>query len=303
MISFIIFIVISIGFWIYSTKINKNFPQDIQKKIIDYVNEIVKKINPTDNLFNNNVPLMKTNLYLMTFYKNIDLYNIIYNSNDLAFLINKQNNRNIQYDDIKYLIPSGLAITDEILRTKLSSTYVSNDKFSKFFLDLSKKGIYLLDYWIILYNLIKPLLIVKSNKITDDDKITKLNTFFNTDNNYYDSIKIAEINNNSEKIIEVIYQSILILSNITINYKDFINDPDTDLQKYYTQLDTYLNQNSFEYTFIKNYIYNIVNKNIFINQSNTNYILLYKIFNEIDGFATYNQNLENLLLSAININY
>jgi hypothetical protein len=303
MISFIIFILISLGFWIYSTKINKNFGQNIQKKIIDYVNDIVKNINPvTDNLFNNNIPLMKTNLYLMTFYKNIDLYNIIYNSNDLSFLINKQNSRNIQFDDIKYLIPSGLAITEDTLKTKLSLSYVSNDKFSKFFLDLSIKGVYLLDYWNIFFELIKPLIIIKSDKFTDNDKITKLNNFFNTDD--YDLNKIVEINNNSEKIIEVIYQSILILSNITIKYKDFISDSNINLEQYFTQLDTYLNKNIYEYIFIKNYIYNIVNINTFINQSNTNYIILYKMFNNIDNFAIYNQLIDsNIIPSAINLNY
>lgn len=328
MIGFIIFIVISLSFWIYTTKIDKNFYPNLQNKIIDYINNIAKKVNPlTDNLFNNNIPLMKTNLYLITFYKNIDLYNNIYNSNDFSFLINKENVRNLQLTDFSYLIPNGLAISDETVKTKLSTIYVNNVGFSKLFLDLSKKGVYLLDYWNLFFGLIKPILIIKSNKYTDSEKISKLNLLYTEI--IYDSNKITQINNHLEKIVQILYQSILLLSDITIQYKNIIdlnnsfinpnnningidyaiqlNNLNKVLDKYFNQLSAYLNSSShFEYEYVKKYINQVIgDENTFkLNQYNTNYITIYRMFSNIDNFSVYSQDIDNNILSvAINPNY
>jgi hypothetical protein len=328
MIGFIIFIVISLSFWIYTTKINKNFYPNLQNKIVDYINNIAKKVNPlTDNLFNNNIPLMKTNLYLITFYKNIDLYNNIYNSNDFSFLINTENVRNLQFSDFSNLISNELAISDDILKTKLSTSYISNVGFSKFFLDLSNKGVYLLDYWSLFFGLIKPLLIIKSNKYNDSEKKSKLNLLHNTDT--YDLDKINKINNNLENIVQILYQSILLLSNITIQYKNIIdlnnlfNNPNNNLNgtdygnqlntlnnnldKYFDQLSTYLKSSSnFEYVYVNSYINQVIGeRNKFIKeQNNTNYITLYKMFSNIDNFSVYSQDIDNDILSvAISPNY
>jgi hypothetical protein len=326
MIGFIIFLVISIGFWLYTTKIDKEFYPRLQKKLTEFINGIVKNINPlSDNLFNNNVPLMKTNLFMMTFNKNIDLYNIIYNSSTFKFLITNDDLRNITLSDFDMLIPSTIGLTDDMVQTKANLTKVSSTGFSKFFLDLTNNGVYLLDYWDIFYEFMKPLLIVNSS-LTITEKVSKLNTLHSTFT-IYDAAKVDKINSNIDNIILVIYECILRLSNITINYKQLIDldtsftNPTTTInaEEYNTkktniinninitrtQLNTYLSTNSFEFSFISSYLTKVIGtEKEFINsQFNTNYIILYRMFSQIDGYNIYYQGLDiNILDIASNAN-
>lgn len=313
MIFFIIFIIIGFIFWIYTTLIDKNFYNKLQNQLADFANGIVKKISPmSDSLFNNNIPLMKINLFMMTFNKNIDLYNIIYNSSIFNFLINKDNLRNIKLDDFSNLLPFGIELNQDMIQTKANLTMVSDKGFSKFFLNLTNKGMYLLDIWDIFLEFMKPLLIIKSN----NDVINRLNTLHLTDT--YNSDKLAQINDNILSIIDVIYECILILSNITITYKqiidinnDFnnpsnnrnINDYNTEKNKInfnatFTNLDDYLNKTDFQYVYVKSYINKVIGTNdTFINsQFNKNYIILYRMFSQIDGFFYYYQLINPTIL-------
>jgi hypothetical protein len=321
--SFLLMIIIGICFWIYTTKINPNFYNEMQSKLIDFVNDTVKKINPLgDNLFNDNIPLMKINLYLTIFNKNLDLYNKIYNSTDFAFLNIQDIERPILLNDISNLIPYGVQLSEDMIKTKLNTTIVTNKGFSKFFIDLSNVGAYLLDYWSIFYELLKPLLIIKSLNFTETQKISKLNNLhpeFTT----YDKSKFDLITQNMDKIVNIIFSSIIRISRITVNYKQIIdlnnqyNNPGnnmstidyntektriiTSLNEYINQLNTFLNNTDFEYSYIKSYIYSIISVNDFIlNQENSYYIILYKVLNQVDILTIYHQNIDISILSKVN---
>jgi hypothetical protein len=320
--TFIIMIIISLGFWIYTTYIDKNFYNKVQNKLIDYINDTVKKINPIGDLFNDNIPLMKINLFLTIFNKNLDFYNKIYNSNNFAFLNIVNNKRPLLLSDINSLIPLGIQLSDDMIKKKFETTLINNIGFSKFFIDLSNTGAYLLDYWNLFYGLFKPILIIKSLNYTETQKIEKLNKL-HIDFTTYDKSKIDLIILNMDKIINVIYNSIMRISKITINYKQMIDlnikfgNPNnnmsatdyneekntimTNLNGYITQLNTYLNTTGFEYEYIASYIYSIISPNNFIlNQENTYYIILYKVLNQIDNLTIYYQYIDTNILSQIN---
>ncbi len=316
-------IIIAVGFWVYTTYIDKDFYNKVQSKIIDYVNDTVKKINPLgDNLFNDNIPLMKINLFITIFNKNLDLYNKIYNSTDFAFLKTVNNEKPLLLSDISNLIPLGVQLSDDMIKTKLDTTLINNRGLSKFFIDLSNTGAYLLDYWNLFYGLFKPILIIKSLNYTETEKIEKLNKL-HIDFTTYDTSKINLIVLNMDKIINVIYNSIIRISKITINYKQIIDlnsaygNPNnnmsatdyntekniimTNLNGYITQLNTYLNTTGFEYEYVASYIYSIISPNDFIlNQENTYYIILYKVLNQIDILTLYYQYIDINILSQIN---
>lgn len=308
-------------FWFYTSVINKDFFPGLQRKLVDFVNDFIKKINPIqDNIFNDNIPLMKSNLYMMTFNKNIDLYNNLYNSNNYSFIFPTENLRNLEFDDLKLLIPTEISITSDMVVKQLDKTKVTNTGFSKFFLELSNKGLYLLDYWDLFYGLMQPLLIINYNNFTDEMKIDKLNVLHN-DFITYDAALLNNIKTNMNSILDVIYGSILILSDITINYKkivdlnDKFNDPasnmsfnDYNAQKnailklftdIKTSLDTYLTRTGFQYSYIDDYINSVlISTDTFVAlQKTTNYIIIYKMFNSINFFTLFYQYIdENIFL-------
>jgi hypothetical protein len=325
MIGFLIFVIISIGFYIYTTKIDKTFFTRMQDKLTNYINEIVKKINPLNNsLFNSNPEMIKINLYLITFNKNIDLYNKIYSSINYTFLITSKNTRSLLFTDIKTLIPSNVQLSEDMITSVLQISYIDDSLFSKLFIDLSNKGVYLVDYWDLFDGLMKPLVIINSiNSI--ETKIDKLNKLHENLINYNDvadpnyiSYNLVEINMN--KIIEVIFQCILILSNITIKYKNTIDLNDSlintttgeqytiknreNIDKYVVyidQLNTFLQTPGFEYEYINKYISRIIiNGDTFTAaQENTNYIILYKIFKQIDNMSIFSRDIDVNILPKI----
>ena len=290
----IIYLILAIFFWIYTNKINRNFYTNIENRLVDYVNRLVKKINVTDtSLFNTNIQLIKMNLYLITFNKNIDLYNKIYNSDDFAFFNNKSETVDIQLSNLSSLVPDNIFIQEDLMKSKFSMTKINNiDLFPKFFLDLSNSGIYLLDCWNLFYDLLKPFIIINAKTLTSENKIIKLNEL--KWNVSYDNDIVLKITNNTSKIITVIFKSILILSKIIKKYKEIIdlhkkfnmNEVNinnyninqqtiiNDFTKIKTELDTYLNNTEFEYSYIKNYFSNTFVFDDFINeQFNSNYAL------------------------------
>ena len=88
-------------------------------------------------------------------------------------------------------------------------------------------------------------------------------------------------------------------------YNTDLNKLNKTLDEVFTNLDTYLNTTSttLEYSFVKGYINKVLDRTKFKNQDNTNYIILYKMFNNIDYFGIYNQQIDaNILFKAINPN-
>ncbi len=322
MLTFIIFILISIGFWLYVTKVNTNFIPDMQDKFIIYIKDVIKKATPaSDSMFTSNITLMKMNLYLLTFNKNLEIYNKIYNSNEYSFLsitsgINEKS-INLEFSDVSNLLPQGIPFSEDILKSKLELSFKNNSGFSKFFINLCNKGVYLLDYSNILINLLKPILIIKSLKFTQETKINKLN-FINSSFEHTPE-SINTIISNINKIIDVIYNVILISSNITINYKyiidlnnkintisnqDYIKQKETIMNKvndYKNELETYLNNEGFEYSYMKNYINIVFSFNDFVSsQEMTSYIVIYKMLKGIDTYATYDNFINTNILPYMN---
>ncbi len=322
MIGLIIFFVTTLIGVLYVTVIDKNFFKNLQKTITDYANEIINSINPlSDSLFNDNIPLMKTNLFVMTFNKNIDLYNTIYNSSSFNFLITYDNSRNINLSDFDMLIPSDLQMNDYVIQSKANLTKVNNSGFSKFFLDLSNNSAYLLDYWNIFYEFMKPLLIVNSND-TDANKIAKLTALKH--NITYDTATLNNIKTNMTKISVVIFNTIVRLSNITIGYKQIVDLDNNFIMrtitetKYNTQRkniidnlkntftllnNNYLSPSEFEYSYVKTIFPTIIgSEDKFIEeQNNSNYINIYRMFSNIDDYETYYKNINiNILDIASN---
>ena len=309
---FIIFLLISFAFWIYTTKINKKFYPSIEKKLVDYINGFMKKINPLgDNLFNNNIPLMKINLYQIAFNKNLDLFNKIYNSTDYQFINSSTTTRILTFADINGLIPQNIQLTNELIDSKLKTITISNSKFSNFFINLSNKGVYLLDYLDLFKGLFNPILILRSQFKTDEQKLQEINILLNYN---YTADNITQLKNNIDLLIDTIFETIIKLSNITINYKQLVDynyqiisingnttaPKDTitaRLSETFQELNVYYGPNiNLNTTFIKNNLYKVINSNnnFINNQENSIYILLYKMFLNIETFEYYN--------SQININ-
>jgi len=318
MIGFLILILISIGFWLYSTKIDKNFIANSQEKIIKYTKEFIKKATPSsDSMFDNNVMLMKMNLYLLAFNKNLELYNKIYNSPEFFFLGTSSKNVNLTFNDINNLIPSSLPISEDILKSKLEISFKNNIGFSGFFIDLCDKGVYLTDYLSIFIDFLKPILIVKSLNFTQEQKIDKLNELNSSFKHTADNLNTLIVN--VQYIIDIIYGIILILTNITIDYKDIIDLNDqiytmsnqdyvskksiimNKINSYKSQFDTYLNNDGFEYSYMKNYINKIFSVEQFIlMQEMTNYIIIHKMLKGIDTFSAYDYYVSKNILPLIN---
>jgi hypothetical protein len=320
MLLLIIFTLISIGFWLYATKIDKNFIPDMQNNLTKYINDIMKKVTPaSDSMFDNNTTLMKMNLYLLAFNKNLELYNKLYNSNELLFLGSDNKTVNLEFSDISNLIPTELPISGDILKSKLEISFKNSLGFSKFFIDLCDKGVYLTDYSNMFIDLLKPILIVKSLKFTPEQKVNKLNivnpSFNHTINN------LNTINVNINYMIEIIYDIILILSNITIEYKNIIDlndqmymmtnedylskkaDVIDKINNYKTQFNTYLNNTGFEYSYLKDYIITGMSftiENFILMQELTNYIIIYKMLKNINTFVAYDSYVSSSILPYLN---
>ncbi len=318
MIGFIIFLLISIGFWVYTTKIDTNFIANTQDKLLKYTKDFIKKATPSsDSMFDNNVTLMKMNLYLLAFNKNLELYNKLYNADELSFLGTSNKNINLSFSDIANLIPGTLPISEDILKSKLEMSFKNNLGFSGFFIDLCDKGVYLTDYSIIFINLLKPILIIKSLTITQEQKIEKLNNINAAFEHTADNLNTIIVN--VQYIVDIIYNLILILTNITIDYKEIIDLNDqiysisiedysskkaiimNKINSYKSQFDTYLNNNSFEYSYMKTYIDSIFNFEQFIlMQEFTNYIIIHKMLKGIDTFAGFDNYVGNTVLPYLN---
>jgi hypothetical protein len=312
----LIFILISIGFWIYTTKVNPNFLPEAQDNFVKYIKDFIKKATPSsDSMFDNNVTLMKMNLYLLSFNKNLDMYNRLYTSNKLSFLGINDNIVNLEFTDISNLLPPSIPLSADILKSKLEVSFKNNLGFSRFFINLCAKGVYLIDYSNLFIDLLKPILIIKSLDLTQQQKVEKLNILNPNFNHTADNLNTININN----IIDIIYNIILILSNITIEYKNIIDLNDkiniitnteyvsqkniinTKMNVYKTQFNTYLNNTGFEYLYMKNYISNIFDIEQFtLNQEISIYINIYKMLKNIDMFAAYDSNITSVVLPYLN---